>query len=107
MTREMCLKWLKWIKNMFIPDSEQDKAMDYAIKSIEVDLQYNLLFEDPDRLRDNIHAKWLPYETGGEGWHKCSNCKLADYYLTDYQGHKLKAIRKYCPNCGAQMDRKE
>ena len=35
MTDEMAIKWLKWIKNCLIPGSEQDKAIDIAISSIE------------------------------------------------------------------------
>lgn len=34
MTRSMTIKWLRWIQNMFPKDSEQYKALDYAISSL-------------------------------------------------------------------------
>lgn len=46
MTRAMAIKWLKWIKNMFPEDSEQCKALDLAIHSLEVDEKYLLLYEE-------------------------------------------------------------
>ena len=35
MTLSMCIKWLKWIKNMMIPGSDPDKALDMAIDYLE------------------------------------------------------------------------
>lgn len=35
MTRLMTVKWLNWIKNMFPENSEQTKALHFAIKSID------------------------------------------------------------------------
>ena len=45
MTRNMAIKWLKWIQNMFSEDSEQYKALQFAINSMEVDEAYQLEYE--------------------------------------------------------------
>lgn len=52
-------------------------------------------------VRENVHAKWLPYEFGNERWNKCSACGKADEYINE---RGLEAVRKFCPNCGAVMD---
>ena len=49
MTRPMVIKWLKWIQNMFPEDSEQYKALTFAIDSLEVDEAYQLEYEKIDR----------------------------------------------------------
>lgn len=46
MTRPMVIKWLKWIQNMFPVDSEQYKALTFAIDSLEVDEAYQLESEN-------------------------------------------------------------
>lgn len=51
-------------------------------------------------VRENVHARWLPYEFGNERWHKCSACGKADEYINE---RGIEAVRKYCPNCGAIM----
>ena len=53
-----------------------------------------------------IHAKWLPSKYGDKRWRQCSNCETHDYYVTEYKGHFFKAIRNYCPFCGAVMDKR-
>ena len=45
MTRNMVIKWLRWIQNMFDPMSEQYKALQFAIDSLEVDEAYQLEYE--------------------------------------------------------------
>lgn len=45
MTRNMAIKWLRWIQNMFSQDSEQYKALQFAIDSMEVDEAYQLEYE--------------------------------------------------------------
>ena len=41
----MAIKWLRWIINMFPEDSEQAKALNYAIDSLLVDEAYELEYE--------------------------------------------------------------
>lgn len=45
MTRNMTIKWLKWIINMFPEDSEQRKALEYALSSLITDEAYQLEYE--------------------------------------------------------------
>lgn len=45
MTRNMAIKWLKWIINMFPEDSEQRKALEYALNSLLTDEAYQLEYE--------------------------------------------------------------
>lgn len=45
-------------------------------------------------------GKWIPYEFGSERWHKCSVCGKADEYINE---RGIEAVRKFCPNCGAEM----
>ena len=52
MTRSMAIKWLKWIQNMFPEDSEQYKALQFAIDSMEVDEAYQLEYEQPTTKND-------------------------------------------------------
>ena len=52
MTRNMAIKWLKWIQNMFSQDSEQYKALDFAIDSLEVDEAYQLEYERVQQAKD-------------------------------------------------------
>lgn len=46
-------------------------------------------------------GKWSPYVFGNERWHQCSACGKADEYINELG---LVAVRKYCPNCGAEME---
>lgn len=46
MTRPMCIKWLKWLQNCTVKDSEQYKALQFAINSLETDEAYQLLYEN-------------------------------------------------------------
>ncbi len=46
MTRHMCIKWLKWLQNCVMKDSEQYKALQFAINSLETDEAYQLLYEN-------------------------------------------------------------
>ena len=46
------------------------------------------------------HGRWLPYEFGTKRWHKCSVCGKADEYINE---RGIEAVRKFCPNCGAEM----
>lgn len=52
-------------------------------------------------VRENVHAKWLPYKYGTKRWHKCSACGIADEYINE---KGLEARREFCPHCGAQME---
>ena len=45
MSRNMAIKWLKWIQNMFPVDSEQYKALQFAVDSLETDDFYQLEYE--------------------------------------------------------------
>ncbi len=45
MSRNMAIKWLKWIQNMFPDDSEQYKALQFAIDSLETDEFYQIEYE--------------------------------------------------------------
>ena len=40
MTKPMCIKWLKWLQNCVMKDSEQYKALQLAINSLETDEAY-------------------------------------------------------------------
>ena len=61
----------------------------------------DLLADTPTAdVRENVHAKWLPYEFGNERWHKCSACGKADEYINE---RGIEAVRKFCQNCGAEM----
>jgi len=53
------------------------------------------------------HGKWTADETlYTQGMVACSCCK-ADYYRDDLYmvGYALRELPKYCPNCGARMDK--
>lgn len=50
MTNQMTLKWLRWIKNMMIPGSDADKALDNAIDSLMMDETYKIMHEDPHEI---------------------------------------------------------
>ena len=42
----MYIKWLKWLQNCTVKDSEQYKALQFAINSLETDEAYQLLYEN-------------------------------------------------------------
>lgn len=46
-----------------------------------------------------VHARWVPQKESLGTYAKCSKCECrCKGYVPNY---------KYCPNCGARMDRKE
>ena len=59
MTRNMAIKWLRWILNMFPKDSEQAKALNYAIDSLLVDEAYQLEYEKVPKFSPNEELKQL------------------------------------------------
>ena len=73
MTRSMAIKWLKWIQNMFPEDSEQYKALQLGIDSMEVDEAYQLEYESTTKndlaLLEKTYDDFCKCE-GGEGWLK-------------------------------------
>ena len=71
------------------------------------DLINQLILKQPtEDVQPVVHAKWekpikpYPYYS----W-KCSECGCEEYRQTDRNGQYLEM--KYCPNCGAKMDKKE
>lgn len=61
---------------------------------------------------DRPRGEWIPFEYGDERWHKCTACGVADKYIEYVERPngttgKLVAIRNYCPNCGADMQRRD
>ena len=51
------------------------------------------------------HGKWTRYEfSTNNRWRKCSVCGMGDEYINEFG---IVAIRNYCPNCGAKMDKVE
>lgn len=54
-------------------------------------------------VRPNIHARWEKSEIPNEQY-VCSACGGAAWY---YDWHGQIAKSKYCPNCGAVMDKPE
>lgn len=63
MTRNMAIKWLRWILNMFPEDSEQAKALNYAIDSLLVDEAYQLEYEKAlakRRIKKLYEEKFMP-----------------------------------------------
>ena len=59
MTRNMAIKWLRWILNMFPEDSEQAKALNYAIDSLFVDEAYQLEYEKAPKFSPKEELKKL------------------------------------------------
>lgn len=51
------------------------------------------------------HGRWKPYHEADIGYDeygvRCSNCKF------EVEDHEVNFIMKYCPNCGAKMDKEE
>lgn len=48
-----------------------------------------------------VHGQWVPSDTPCERF-KCSECGGGCWYY-DYQGDVAKS--RFCPNCGAKMDK--
>ena len=77
---------------------DTDDHMDKALYNFA----HNKMMDTPTAdVRENVHAKWLPYEFGNKRWHKCSACGIADEYINE---RGIEAVRKFCPNCGAEME---
>lgn len=51
------------------------------------------------------HGRWKPYHEADIGYDeygvRCSNCKF------EVEDHEVNFIMKYCPNCGAKMDKED
>ena len=51
------------------------------------------------------HGRWKPYHEADIGYDeygvRCSNCKF------EVEDHEVNFIMKYCPNCGAKMDKEQ
>ena len=51
------------------------------------------------------HGRWKPYHEADIGYDeygvRCSNCKF------EVENHEVNFIMKYCPNCGAKMDKED
>ncbi len=69
----------------------------------------------PAPVREVVKGEWIPWEYAMPGheykFHKCSVCGVCDEYVTEVKRPngtigRLKAVRNFCPNCGADM-RKE
>ena len=49
------------------------------------------------------HGRWKPYHEADIGYDeygvRCSNCKF------EVEDHEVNFIMKYCPNCGAKMEK--
>ena len=65
------------------------------------------LFDAPT-IEERKKGKWVPFEFGDDTWHKCTACGVADRYIdivhrpNGTQG-RLRSVRNFCPNCGADM----
>lgn len=58
---------------------------------------YHLGYELAETKFKRPHGKWEePFEMNGKSYHKCTNCHISS---------ELILIDKYCPNCGAKMDK--
>lgn len=59
-----------------------------------------IIYKSTADVVERKHGRWLPYEFGSKRWHKCSVCGKADEYINE---RGIEAVRKFCPNCGAEM----
>ena len=50
------------------------------------------------------HGAWFTLDSCANAGVYCSNC-LKKVYKADYANQKM--MSKYCPNCGAKMDKEE
>ena len=91
MTRPMAIKWLKWIQNMFPEDSEQYKALTFAIDSLEVDEAYQLEYEKTTGAveYDKETQKWFNMHRIDTQTTVC-RCDKCGLYYKPSLGHKCK-----------------
>lgn len=78
---------------------KQDESADYTIYHFEEWLEQQPTIE----AKPVVHAHWLEQIIDGGQELMCSNC--GEYALMNDEFYS--EFSKYCPYCGAQMDKKE
>lgn len=90
---------MEWVENWF----EKNRYYHPYSKTNDIPIPelYDILEQIPTAdVVERKHGRWLPYEFGSKRWHKCSVCGKADEYINE---RGIEAVRKFCPNCGAEM----
>ena len=97
MTRAEVIKILseckeKGFKHTFYTLDEYHTAMDIAINSLQIDEQYDLMYEQAEPKMGH----WVDYQDGRWIYAKCDKCGAVHYVK-----------HNFCPTCGRQMDNAE
>lgn len=73
---------------------KSDVAIDDAKKTLYANMARMVKLHPPDDVAPVLHGRWIGVS---DEFAQCSMCK--------YPVHIAWSITKYCPNCGAKMDR--
>ena len=79
-------------------------ALDNELGISDEDINFHFLLQEAPTIDPVRHGRWIPLN---DQIAKCSVCgAMESTYGKDKTGQALihKAIKHYCPNCGAKMD---
>lgn len=98
MDNQECIEWLIRIQKKYIHggdegfDKKRNEAIDYAIATLQT--------ED---VAPVVHAEWIERDDGwGDIYYDCSACNES---WATIEGNPFDNGMKYCPHCGAKMDK--